>query len=98
MKQFINLSVLIFFLLKAVPGYAQNESRKIEGIVLDDSGQPAALMSVSLEGSSVQTQTDEEGRFSIEVPVGSQTLVFSSVGFTPLKRFVSKMKAILMFV
>lgn len=90
MKQLINLSILMCFLLKVVPGYAQNGSRKIEGVVLDDSGQPAALMSVNLEGSSVQTQTDEDGRFYISVSSGSQTLVFSSVGFVTLKRVVSQ--------
>lgn len=80
----------MFFLLKTVSSYAQDESRRIEGVVLDGSGQAVALMSISVEGSSVQAKTNEDGSFHILLPAGTQTLVFSGVGFVTLKKTVSE--------
>lgn len=55
-------------------------SKKITGVVKDETGEPAIGASVKLEGSKVATVTDIDGRFEINAPIGS-TLVVSYIGF-----------------
>ena len=57
-----------------------NEEVTVSGVVTDDSGSPIPGATVSLQGSSIGTATDIDGRYSITVPEGS-TLVFSFIGF-----------------
>src|SRR5690606_34873750 len=59
----------------------------VRGTVSDANG-PLPGVTVSLIGSTVTTQTDAEGRFTISAPVGS-TLRFSSVGYTTTELTVS---------
>lgn len=51
----------------------------VQGIVSDENG-PVAGITVSLVGSTVSTQTDSKGQFTIAAPRGS-TLRFSSIGY-----------------
>lgn len=55
---------------------------QITGKVTDDKGEPLPAVSVKLKGSSAGVTTDEEGRYTINVPDGNGTLVFSFIGFT----------------
>jgi len=59
------------------------QSRKITGTVTGaDDGQSIPGVSVKVAGGSVGTQTDVNGKFSLTVPAGAQSLVVSFVGFT----------------
>ncbi len=53
----------------------------VTGKVTDDAG-PLPGVSIKLKGSSTGTTTDTEGRYTINVPDGIGTLVFSFIGFT----------------
>lgn len=53
----------------------------VRGTVTDNQGQPIPGVSITVKGSSTGTTTNEEGKFSLEVPAGG-ILVFSYVGFT----------------
>ncbi len=71
---------LTLFLATAV-AFAQN--RVITGTVIsseDNLGVPGAT--VLVKGTTVGTATDLDGRYSINVPAGSDVLVFSFVGLT----------------
>jgi len=53
----------------------------VSGVVTDSKGEPLPGVTVTLKGVKKVTITDVNGRYSISVPDGNQTLVFSSIGF-----------------
>ena len=53
----------------------------VTGIVTDNKGEPLPGVTVTLKGVKKVTITDVNGRYSISVPDGNPTLVFSSIGF-----------------
>jgi TonB-linked SusC/RagA family outer membrane protein len=75
--------IVLFILLSCCGAYAQNA---VKGRVInktDNSPVPGAT--VQLKGSSVITQTNADGTFSINVPGTRGTLVISAVGFGTLQ-------------
>ena len=68
-----------FLLLLAM--LAQSQTRTITGKVMDASNQPLEGVTVQAKGTQTATQTGHEGKFSINVPAGTQALTFSFVGF-----------------
>lgn len=59
------------------------EDFTVEGVVTDaQNGEPLPGANVVLEGTSQGTTTDSEGRYSLQVPDGEGTLVFSFVGYS----------------
>ena len=52
----------------------------VTGTVTDQNGDPLPGVTVSVEGTTIGTATDIDGRFNLTVPDGS-TLVFSFIGF-----------------
>ncbi len=68
------------------PLFAQNQET-VRGTVSDENG-PLAGATVSLKNNSrVATSTDENGQFSIQVPLG-ETLVFSAIGYATQEKVV----------
>jgi TonB-linked SusC/RagA family outer membrane protein len=57
------------------------QQRTITGYVTDAANHPISNASVTVRGSTVGTNTDENGNFSILVPSGKSTLSISYVGF-----------------
>lgn len=55
--------------------------RTITGTVVDDKGTPLIGVSIFARGTSVGTITDLDGTYSLKVPEGANTLVFSYTGF-----------------
>lgn len=55
--------------------------RPVSGRVTDAAGRPLAGVSVTVQGSRNGTSTDADGRYSLNLPDGATTLVFSSVGY-----------------
>ncbi|WP_207632867.1 SusC/RagA family TonB-linked outer membrane protein [Foetidibacter luteolus] len=71
---------LLFLLPVAV--FAQ---QKVTGKVTNaKDGKPIPFATVMVKGTTVATNTDEEGVFSLNVPAGNTVLTVSSVGFVPL--------------
>jgi len=67
------------FVLASLPALSQaQQPATITGRVTAESGQPLSGASVFLEGSSVGATTDENGRYSFQVP-GARVSV-ASVG------------------
>ena len=74
--------ILQMLLVIASVGFAQAQT-KVTGKVVDVSGKPLDYVSVLVkEFPSAGAYTDEAGNYSISVPAGGQTLVFSFVGYT----------------
>ncbi len=61
----------------------------INGVITDDIGMPLPGVNVLVKGTSIGTQTDFDGFYSINASVGSQ-LVFSYVGFVSSEIKVNK--------
>lgn len=59
------------------------QDRTVTGQVLDENNAPLPGASVAVKGTSRGTTTNSEGRYSISVPGGNATLVFSFIGYTP---------------
>lgn len=59
----------------------QNKAITVSGVVTDGSGKPLEGVSVILKGTSVGTQTNAGGEYSIETEEARGTLVFSFVGY-----------------
>ncbi len=62
--------------------YGSQTSNIVFGVVRDDKGMPIAGASVIVKGTKTGTTTDTGGNFSIQLPVGNNTMVISSVGYT----------------
>lgn len=73
------LFFVLLFLFSVLSIVAQNKI--IRGRVTDVGGIPVPSVSVGIKGTQAGTTTNNEGRFSLELPVTARTLVFSSVGF-----------------
>lgn len=57
----------------------------VSGTVVDASGLPVIGAGVLIEGTSTGAVTDENGKYSIEVPSGDSILEFSCMGYQTLK-------------
>jgi len=55
--------------------------RTVSGVVTDESGEGLIGASVLVKGTGTGTVTDIDGSYSLEVPAGSETLVFSYTGY-----------------
>ncbi|RYU89410.1 SusC/RagA family TonB-linked outer membrane protein [Mucilaginibacter terrigena] len=79
MKKLLLVS-LCFLMLCITQVYAQN--RTITGTVTSkDDGLPLPGVSVTVTGTTVGTQTNASGKFSLNVPATAKTLSFSFIGF-----------------
>jgi len=56
--------------------------RTVQGTVTDTDGDPLIGANVLVKGTTVGTITDYDGKYSLNVPEGSNTLVFSYTGYT----------------
>ncbi|RFZ82893.1 SusC/RagA family TonB-linked outer membrane protein [Mucilaginibacter terrenus] len=79
MKKLLLVS-LCFLMLCVTQVYAQN--RTVTGTVTSkDDGLPLPGVSVTVTGTSVGTQTDATGKYSLSVPASAKSLTFSFIGF-----------------
>ena len=68
---------ILLFLAITLSGFSQ--TRTITGQLTDDTGEPIPGVNIVIKGTRIGTQTDLDGNYTIDAPVGS-TLVFSYVG------------------
>ncbi|MNJ95532.1 TonB dependent receptor [compost metagenome] len=54
---------------------------EINGKVVDEKGIPLPGASVNVKGTKITATTDKDGRYSIKLPEGNLTLVYSYIGF-----------------
>jgi Ca-activated chloride channel homolog len=64
--------------------------RTITGIVQDDGNDILVGVCIVVKGTKIGTLTDVEGKYSIEVPKGSTTIVFSFAGYTTKEVSIGK--------
>ena len=82
MRKVLQMAMLFIVLFACTAVYAQNGGSitTIKGIVSDDQGVTLPGVTVTLKGGAINAVTDINGKYSINIPSGSKTLVFSFVG------------------
>ncbi|SDH33750.1 SusC/RagA family TonB-linked outer membrane protein [Myroides phaeus] len=85
MKSRLNWFLTFLFVVIAQIGFAQNKT--LTGVVSED-GLPLPGVSVIIQGTQEGTQTDLDGKYSINVKTGD-VLVFSFIGMKDIKHKVS---------
>ena len=78
----INLNLLSLFMLLAFcsSSYAQTSRGTVTGKVVTSRNEPAANVSIGLEGTNYGTATNDRGEFTFKAPAGSYTIIISYVG------------------
>lgn len=76
-KRILSIMCISLFLLG---GQLYAQQRDVTGTVTDSQGEPLIGVTVSVKGTTKGTMTDIDGKYSLSVPAGSQTLVASYVG------------------
>ncbi|NDW10101.1 SusC/RagA family TonB-linked outer membrane protein [Dysgonomonas sp. 520] len=61
-------------------GVTMAQTKQVTGIVVDDTGEAIIGASVIVKGTNVGDATDVDGKFTLNVPADSKTLVVSYVG------------------
>lgn len=61
----------------------KNQEREVKGTVKDDIGNPLPGANILAKGTTVGTQTDFDGNFTIQMPEDTNILVISYIGFKP---------------
>ncbi|WP_072144868.1 carboxypeptidase-like regulatory domain-containing protein [Hymenobacter sp. AT01-02] len=79
MKKPLPLLCLLILLLISVESWAQAVIKGTVTGVTDNSGLPG--VSIAVKGTSTGTITDAQGAYSLTLPAGSNTLVFSFIGY-----------------
>lgn len=72
--------ILILSCLFLSIGFITAQTTRVTGVVIDDVGEPVIGASVVVKGTTIGTITEVDGAFTINVPEGNNTLVFSLVG------------------
>jgi TonB-dependent starch-binding outer membrane protein SusC len=77
------MSTIILLMISTMSVSAANPT--VKGTVVDEKNSTLIGVSVIVEGSKIAAVTDIDGNFSISVPSGNSTLVFSYIGYTSQK-------------
>ena len=73
--------IMFFFAIFLITGMSAIAQSTVTGTVTGaDDGETLPGVNVSVKGTTVGTMTNMDGKYSIEVPDGSATLIFSFVG------------------
>ena len=76
--------------LLAVPTWLSAQDTRVTGqVTAEDSGQPLAGVQIVVKGTTVGTLTDGNGNYAVRVPAGSNTLVFSYIGYRTIEQEIS---------
>ncbi|HUC82082.1 MAG TPA: SusC/RagA family TonB-linked outer membrane protein [Flavisolibacter sp.] len=73
-------SLLLAWMVLAIPLLLFSQSRQITGTVTDENGQPLGNVSVTQKGTTIGTVTNDKGTFAIGVTGPSPVLVFTYAG------------------
>ena len=70
------------------PTYSR-KTNEVSGVVLDQARAPLPGVNVVLVGTTIGTQTDFNGRYSLALPSDANRLQFSYIGFKTQTRYIS---------
>ncbi|WP_394750129.1 TonB-dependent receptor domain-containing protein [Spongiimicrobium salis] len=67
----------------------KSQEKEIKGTVKDENGEPLAGANILVKGTTIGTQTDFDGNFTIDVPDGQDILVISFIGYASTEVSIS---------
>ena len=67
-------------------GAPNSQVTQVSGVVKDTYGEAIPYVSVAIKGTTLGTITDANGRYSLQLPTGANTLQFSFVGYHYVER------------
>jgi len=78
----MKLKFLVIALFTVVMGFAQ-EKATLNGTLTDKdmNGEPLPFASITVKGTTMSTTADETGNYTLSVPAGEQTIVFTFLGY-----------------
>ncbi len=79
----LKILLLVLFMGSWTWSIAQNQT--IRGKISSEEGRPLDGATITLKGTKTATVANTEGIYSITVPSGQATLVFSSIGYLPIE-------------
>lgn len=70
--------------------FAQDKGT-VTGTVIDKdmNSEPLPFASVSVKGTAISTNTDENGKYTLSVPAGQQTIVFGFLGYETVEAVIT---------
>lgn len=72
----------IYTILFLLAGFSVNAQRLLKGSVYDvQGGLPVGFATVTVQGETIGTNTDEQGRFELNVPGNATALIISYIGY-----------------
>ena len=74
--------LLVLTIVASQPSFSQNSKITVAGKVTDENNNPLSGVTVQVKGKETAVTTGNEGSFSLSVDKGTETLVFSFVGYT----------------
>jgi TonB-linked SusC/RagA family outer membrane protein len=74
------LFVITLLCISGYSGFAQ-DIRKISGKVVDEKNEPLPGVNIQLKGTTTGASTDANGIYTINVPSGNASLVYSFIGY-----------------
>ena len=80
MKKYLYRRFLAVFLCLLAATVAFSQGRNVSGTVKDETGTPLVGATVSVKNQKINTVTNAEGAFNLNVPANSRILVISFVG------------------
>ena len=94
----INIMLLLMFMCQSQFSFAQDKqtTKSISGKITDDKGISIPGVNITLDGSTVGTNSDVEGNYTLQIPsdIKNPTLTFSSIGFREQKVAVQNNKVL----
>ena len=69
-------------ILNSIANVPKYQDMTVTGKVTDSENEPLPGVNVQIQGTTSGTVTDFEGKYSVSIPDGNTTLIFSSIGYT----------------
>lgn len=89
MKLCKQLTIVLLLLLSNQYLVIAQQTTTVAGSVTDVAGKALPFVSVSVKGTTIGINTDDDGKYSISVPKDVNILVFSFVGFTTVEQEIA---------
>ena len=78
--------LLLTLTLLAIASMNASAQNRVSGkVTLASDGSPAAFVYVMVEGTTIGSQTNDDGEYTISVPADKNILEFSSIGMRSVK-------------
>ncbi len=88
------ITLFLVILLCTTIAFSQNKSINYKGLVIDqETESPLPGATILIKGTTNGTSSDKDGRFSIQLPSDSATIVISFIGYTTIAQKVSASNA-----